>query len=133
MQRTLGQHVVQAGRLKIGRQEHSPPAIFNRQHDAVGVGSRWQALWRRMENFKPTPRAAGQPIATGNHAKRRLCPFDGVAQESDRGVGLVEHHRRNVNRSHGKPLQQFRQGVVVIAVGMREHHRIDVRESRNQR
>ena len=74
------------------------------------------------------PGPPDKPIAAGNHANRHLRPVDRLAQEADRRVLIVEHHRRNIDRSHGEPLQQFRQGVVVIAVGVREHDRIDVRE-----
>ena len=80
----------------------------------------------RTSSQQPGP--PDKPIAAGNHADRHLRPLDRLAQEADRGVLLVEHHRRDVNRSHGEPLQQFRQGVVVIGVGVREHDRVDVRE-----
>ena len=92
--------------------------------DAEHVAQGWAP--RRVEHFQPAALAAPQPVAGPDLADRHAVPVDGLPQRGDRLVVLLEHHRRDVNHAHGEPVQQARQGVEVVQIGVGEHDGVEV-------
>lgn len=125
-QRLLGQQATESLFFEIARQKDSSSEGLDRQHDAVGVVRAEDAAAQRMEDFAV---ASLQAVAGVDFADRNAVPVESRAEFGQQAVGFVEHDRRNIDHTDRKPFEQFGQGVEVVGVGVRNHHRVDVRQT----
>ena len=116
------------GDSEIAGQENPVAAVRQGQHDAVGVflPQAQGELARRVQHFQQAALAAAEAVAGLNLADGDVVLVDCPPQLFHGRIHLVEHDRRDVDRADGKPVQQPRQGVVVVEIRMRQHHRVDV-------
>jgi hypothetical protein len=119
---------LQSRRLQIAGQENALSSVFHPQHDAVGVVVGRQRTAGRVQNSQGTRWAAVEPVARADFTNRDGLPDQGIMECANRRGRPFEHDGRHIDCADREPVEQRRQGVEMVDVGMGKDDGVEMRD-----
>jgi hypothetical protein len=100
--------------------------VLDQEHDAVGVVAAIDAFAGRVQYFERRAGRGRKPLVAVNFADRDARADNRVAQLFHGRRQALEHHGRDINGANAESLQQSRNRIEVIGVGVRDDDRVEM-------